>query len=207
MSILKSLHIVVKDANIASGIFEGLFPSFLNVEYSKPSEYVEKYWSAYVKSQINQPSNPNINGKVFEYILATLFIREGLVPFFLSAKVAFVPNVIYDIMFYTEEKGPICISAKTSLRERYKQADLEGIALKYVHRRALSYLVTNNEQEATNVKNKIKKGHVIGIDDVFVAIGTEFDQLILELKKYDFSNPKPVKIIQSNQIVTGVVVP
>lgn len=66
----------------------------------------------------------------------------------MSAKVAFVPNVIYDLMFYTSERGPICISAKTSLRERYKQADLEAIALKYVHRKALSYLVTLQTNEA-----------------------------------------------------------
>ena len=43
-------------------------------------------------------------------------------------------------------------------RERYKQADLEAIALKYVHRKALSYLVTLEANEAKSVKAKIKSG-------------------------------------------------
>ena len=92
---------------------------------------------------------------IFEYILATLFVREGILPLYLSAKVAFVPNVIYDLMLFTSERGPICLSAKTSLRERYKQADLESIALKYVHRKALSFLLTLEENEAKSVKKKL----------------------------------------------------
>ena len=119
------------------------------------------------------------------------------------AKVAFVPNVIYDLMFYTEERGPICISAKTSLRERYKQADLEAIALKYVHRKALCFLLTLEENEAKSVKAKIKTGDVIGLDNVIVATSDEFDNLIKDLKFYQFSEPPTVKVIESNQVITS----
>ena len=143
-----------------------------------------------------------MNGKVFEYVLVTLCIRENILPVYLSAKVAFVPNVVYDIMFYTSERGPICWSVKTSLRERYKQADLESIALKYVHRKALSYLITLDEKEANGVKNKIVSGDVIGLDNVIVATNPEFDELILELKEFVFSEPPTVKVIESNQIIT-----
>jgi hypothetical protein len=143
-----------------------------------------------------------LNGKIFEYILATLFFREEILPLYISAKVAFVPNVIYDLMFYTSERGPICLSAKTSLRERYKQADLEAIALKYVHRKALCYLLTLEEYEATRVKEKINSGGVIGLDDVIIATNPEFDELIASLKKYKFSEPPTVKVIESNQIIT-----
>lgn len=203
MGILKSLNIVAGEDNIASTIFESPFPSFYDVEYNKPSEYVKTYWNAYEEYCKDKPTNPNNNGKVFEYILATLLVREELLPFFLSAKVAFVPNVVYDIMLYTTERGPVCISAKTSLRERYKQADLEGIALKYVHRRSLCYLVTNHEKEANSVRAKIKTGDVIGLDDVIYTISDEFDKMISSLKAYSFENPKPIQIIKSNQIVTG----
>ena len=143
-----------------------------------------------------------MNGKVFEYILATLCVRENILPIYMSAKVAFVPNVIYDLMFYTDERGPICWSVKTSLRERYKQADLEAIALKYVHRKALSYLITLETNEAKRIKHKIKGGDVIGIDDVIVATSDEFNELIQELKDFEFSNPPTVKVIESNQIIT-----
>jgi hypothetical protein len=120
MSILNTLGITIGSNNKADIVFEQLFPSFLEVKYDKPSEYIRIYWEEYQK---HPEKNNNLNGKIFEYILATLFVREDILPLYLSAKVAFVPNVIYDLMLYTAERGPICLSAKTSLRERYKQAD------------------------------------------------------------------------------------
>jgi hypothetical protein len=199
MNQLNKLGITVGINNKAEIVFDSLFPNFMDVKYSTPSEYVSLYWQAYS----NHPEgNNNLNGKIFEYILATLCVREGILPLYLSAKVAFVPNVIYDLMFYTQERGPICISAKTSLRERYKQADLEAIALKYVHRKALSFLVTLEENEAKSVKAKIKSGDVIGLDNVVVATSNDFNDLIKELRSFTFSEPPTVKVIESNQIIT-----
>lgn len=199
MSILNRLGITIGINNKAEIIFDSLFANFLNVKYNHPADYIKIYWEAF---QRHPEGNNNLNGKIFEYILATLFVRENILPLYLSAKVAFVPNVIYDLMFYTDERGPICISAKTSLRERYKQADLEAIALKYVHRKALSYLVTLEENEAKSVKAKIKSGDVIGLDKVVVATSNEFNELMEELRAYNFSEPPTVKVISSNQIVT-----
>jgi hypothetical protein len=198
---LKELGIIAGTDTKAANVFESLFPNsnFMEIGYSTPSEYVRTYWNQYQKSN---DKNSNLNGKVFEYILATLCVREGILPLYLSAKVAFVPNVIYDLMFYTAERGPICWSVKTSLRERYKQADLESIALKYVHRKALSYLITLEEREAGGVKEKIKTGDVIGLDNVIVATEPEFDQLVADLKTFQFAEPPTVKVIESSQVVT-----
>lgn len=199
MGKLNDLSITVGQNSKAETIFDSLFPNFLEVEYSTPSDYIKKYWNAYQK---HPDGNNNLNGKIFEYILATLCVRENILPLYMSAKVAFVPNVIYDLMFYTSERGPVCWSAKTSLRERYKQADLEAIALKYVHRKALSYLITLEENEARSVKEKIKSGDIIGLDNVIVATSAEFDALIVQMKQYEFSEPPTLKVIESNQIIT-----
>lgn len=199
MGKLNELSITIGRDNKAEQVFDSLLPNFLEVEYNKPSEYILKYWAEYSK---HPERNNNLNGKVFEYILATLCVREGILPIYMSAKVAFVPNVIYDLMFYTAERGPICWSVKTSLRERYKQADLEAIALKYVHRKALCYLITLEEREAQSVKAKIKSGDVIGLDNVIVATSEEFNELIAELKEFEFSEPPTIKVIESNQIIT-----
>jgi len=196
---LRELGIIVGATTKAGNVFEQLFPNFMEVEYTTPSDYIRMYWERY---QNLIDTNSNLNGKVFEYILATLCIRENILPLYLNAKVSFVPNVIYDLMFYTAEKGPICWSVKTSLRERYKQADLEAIALKYVHRKALSYLITLDEREARGVREKIKTGDVIGLDKVIVATDPEFDQLVGELKSYRFEEPPTVKVIESKQVIT-----
>ena len=197
---LKKLGIVLGYDTKAASIFDSLHPDFRQIKYGNPSEYVRIYWDLYNKMS---ETNNNLNGKIFEYILATLCVREGILPLYMSAKVAFVPNVIYDLMFYTAERGPICWSVKTSLRERYKQADLEAIALKYVHRKALNYLITLNSAEAKSVKAKIKTGDIIGLDDVIVATAPEFDSMVAELKKFVFAEPPTVKVIESNQMVTA----
>lgn len=195
---LKELGVVIGSETKAGSIFERLFPYFMDFEYEKPSEYITHFWNKY---ESLDERNSNLNGKMFEYILASLCIRENILPLYLSAKVAFVPNVIYDLMFYTKERGPICWSVKTSLRERYKQADLESIALKYVHRKALSYLITLSD-EAISVKEKIKSGDVIGLDNVVIATTPEFDELVATLKTFQFDEPPTVKVIESTQVVT-----
>lgn len=196
---LKKLGIVMGSATQAAAVFEARIPDFWSVPYATPSEYIRFCWSAH---ESHPEKNPNLNGIIFEYILATLCIREGFLPLYLSAKVAFVPNVIYDLMLYSKERGPICLSVKTSLRERYKQADLEAIALKYVHRKSLNYLITLDDVAARAVKAKIKTGDVIGLDDVIVATSSDFDTLVAELKHYCFESPPPVQVIASNQVIT-----
>lgn len=196
---LRKLGIVIGKDTKGQKVFEDLFSDFMLFEYNKPSEYIHSFWTKY---EAYPERSSSLNGKMLEYILASLCIREGILPTYMSAKVAFVPNVIYDIMFYTAERGPICWSVKTSLRERYKQADLESIALKYVHRKALSYLITLNEKEAQGVKDKIISGDVIGLDKVIVATNSEFDELIKELKTFKFEEPPTVKVIESTQVVT-----
>ncbi len=52
------------------------------------SQYVYAYWSKY---QTNCPyKNNNLNGKVFEAIIATELYRKNIRPFYLQAKVTFV---------------------------------------------------------------------------------------------------------------------
>jgi hypothetical protein len=113
-----------------------------------------------------------------------------------------VPNVVYDLLLYSKERGPIAISAKTSLRERYKQADLEGRALKAVHKRALSYLITLDDKEAERVSGKIARGEVLGLDKVITAtVSEEMDGLVEDLKAFEYVEPEPVRPVR------GTVVP
>ena len=206
MGLLQELGIVRGDDTLAGGIFEGLFPSFFEVKYNKPVDYIKIYWDAYIvyrnKSDLNEQQQRGVNGKIFEYILATLLIREDILPIFLSSKVAFVPNISYDLMLYSTDRGPICLSAKTSFRERYKQADLEAIALKYVHRRSLCYLLTLTEKDAKDVNKKQSIGDVIGLDKAIFVLSDDFNDLIDELKKFNLTESPNVNIIESTQIIT-----
>lgn len=191
---------IVRHKSKSTTIFERLMDdnTFLDVEYAKPSEYIVKYWREFKKL----PGSKNgLNGKIFELIIQTLLYRENISPFYIQANVAFVPNVKYDTLLYNKEFVPISLSMKTSLRERYKQADLEAIALKYVHRKAKCILLTVEEKEAKNVKEKIKTGDVIGLDTVVLCTSFEMDDLITELKKVEFTEAGSIEIVTGQIVV------
>ena len=196
---LKKLGVVKSKTKGYQVFNEKICPDFLDNKM-KPSEYVNYCWNTFKTT--SEYTNNSINGAVFELIIASLFIKENIIPLNFQAKVAFVPNCIYDMLVYCKECGPIGISAKTSLRERYKQADLEAIALKYVHRKAENYLLTLDKNEAKGVSDKIKSGDVLGINAVYVANEPEFDDLIEYLKGKELVTPGKVEIVTATTTIT-----
>lgn len=197
MSILLEKGIIKKEGEI-SRLFEGMTPekSFVDVDYRYPHEYVNYYWDKY---QHYPEKNNSIGGGYFEFIIYTLLYKEGILPFYTQAKVAFVPNIEFDTILYSQE-NPICLSLKTSLRERYKQADLEAIALKYVHRKAKSFLLTLDEKEAKTTKSKIPEGLLIGLDDVIDCHTEQLDELLDILKSIKFCESKKIDVIVGNLV-------
>ncbi len=112
-------------------------------------------------------------------------------PFYYQASFERIPNACFDIVFYNL-KAPIVFTIKTSLRERYKQSDLEGLALKQVYRKAKTYLITLSNKEIDGIKRKIKEGSITGIDECFLANEKEFDSLLKRLKEEDFIKAEKV---------------
>ena len=172
--------------------FEG--KSFMDVKYKTPQEYIKKYWTA-----LENANKPTLHGNVFEFIIYTLLFREGIKPFYTQAQVAFVPNVNFDALLYCQS-APVSLSLKTSLRERYKQADLEAIALKYVHRRSKCYLLTMDTKEANAQKSKIISGEIIGLDEIIDCNSDDINILFDNLKKTVFTTSKKIDIVQGNLI-------
>jgi hypothetical protein len=175
-----------------------LQPTLDHFHLDEPNQFINDFWHEYEK---HPARTNNLNGKIFEHAIASLLIRKGIFPFFLQVSLSFVPNCDFDIVLFPEDEGPICLSLKTSLRERYKQADLESMALKQVHRRAKSYLLTLNCHEAELVKRKIEDGQVAALDDVICCFTSEFNDLLDELGAKSFSSPGLVPILKSGQQV------
>ena len=82
----------------------------------------------------------------------------------------FVPLANFDLVVYTEERGPVVLSLKTSIRERYKQAEFEAQAMKDVHRRAKNFLVTMEKDEAVSLLQ-----HEQEWDEIFAGIHQHVD--------------------------------
>lgn len=194
---LKDIGVVSRSTK-SSKIFDDYCWRFYELE-CEPSEYIRLCKEAYDNSSVTK--NNALNGKVFELMISSLCVKENIKPIFLQAAVAFVPNVEYDAILYSSEKFPISLSMKTSLRERYKQADLEAVALKYVHRKAESYLLSLDATEVRDVKNKILSGSVLGINNVLCTTSREFDEFIYNLKERIFIKPEKIDVVTAKNII------
>ena len=203
MSILHQYNITAKNSKSgdAADIFENLFPcDFTQVQYVTPQDYVNKYWSAYKQTN----SNSNMNGHVFEYIIETLLIREGIVPFYTQTVVNLVPGISFDVILYAKDKygrRPYSLSLKTSCRERWKQADLEGEALKNVHRRAVCYLLTMSTSEVPSIRKKIVAGEVFALDKIIDCSTTDINDLIAELKSITLYSNEKIDVIRYGRLI------
>jgi hypothetical protein len=181
-------------------IIKDLIPDILGEESLSPSAFIQKYWQLY---KDNYADNANINGAIFEELITLTLIRQEIFPFYLQAEVTFIPNVRYDLIIYTNELGPLSLSAKTSLRERYKQADLESLVLKYVHRRAKAYLLTLDEAAATALMRNRDKNTLMGLDDIILASSPAYDLLIEEISGLEVISAPTLPAVVSNQVIAG----
>ena len=204
MSMLARAGIVGENTKTYDVFNRYISPNFLSIPKMSPSNYVSYCWNQYktnyVQTEGKQPDN-SLNGNIFEAIIATVLFREKLKPFYLQASVTYVPNAAFDILLCTSDNKIITLSLKTSFRERYKQADLEGMALRNVHRTAQNYLITMNAAEAENVKRKIGNQEVMFINGVIVADQDEFDDFIAFLKQNKYKKPGRVPVISSDIII------
>ena len=169
------------------------------------SEFVKTGYNWYrYHYNTSASSQRGTNGKVFEGLILTALHQAGIYPAYYQATVAHIPNVVYDILLY-HPRRPAILSCKVSLRERWKQADLEGSALRQVYRGAYSVLLTLNANEGQRVQRQIENQDVLGLDECVViqGQGDRFDALIQRLQGMRFVHASPVipvegRIMQSS---------
>ena len=169
--------------------------------YESPHLFVREVWALY-RELPKKTRNPSNNGRVFEYILCETLAREGILPFYYQTRFSLVPNADFDIVCY-DPRRPVVLSAKVSLRERYKQADLEGMILRQVYRSAESYLITLSAGESQTVQRKIAGGEVAGLARCVLADSPDYDALLAELKTRTFSLSEAIEPLESGIAVMG----
>lgn len=160
-------------------IYQNLFQKH-NLEtrtYNRPQDYVGDLWNIFETYASSRSLNNNVPGSALEVIVGFLLDREGIqiermdesVPNVKFAKPDFliVSNGIY-----------IVLSLKTSLRERWKQADWEAIRIKKNYPLTKNYLIVNSKQDADSMKSKIPH---LDLEDCLYVRSSTFDMLIRSL--------------------------
>ena len=148
----------------------------------------------------SSPGMRATNGAVFECLILEALLAEDVSPAYYQASVEHVPNVVFDIFLY-HRKTPVVLSCKTSLRERWKQAHVEGIVLKQVYGGATSVLLTLSN-EGYGVQEKIRALEVHGLDAcIVIAPGrSEFDTLLERLRDYAVTTAEPVLPVEGRVV-------
>lgn len=156
-----------------------------------PSEFIKIYWGYYQK---NYKSNNSVNGTVFENLIIISLAREGIKNIYYQTQLSFVPSAKFDVFLYHEET-PMALSIKTSLRERWKQADLEAAALKQVHKEAESYVITL-DRVAVNTRRRLDRTYA-GLNGFIIADNVEYDKFVYYLKTKQYVQSGAVPIIKT----------
>lgn len=173
-------------------IIKELFDKYPIDTSFKPSEIIDFYWGKYKEEY---PTNNSINGLIFENLLVVALLREGFSPLYVQAQLSYVPSAIFDVLLY-HPLNTYALSAKTTLRERWKQADLEAMALKNVHKNAKSYVLTLSHPEVA-ARRRLDTSYS-GLDGFVLADTSELDDLIEEMKGIEFTESDKVEVVTSS---------
>ena len=148
--------------------------------YKSASLYNDKIWKL-IDPVIKDNSS---RGSAFEFLIAFTLLRENISPFYYQVEFNNIAWAEFDILIMTREIGPIVFSCKTSLRERWKQAEFEAQLLKREFKNSRSFLLTMDPSEST-VANKIRNGPKSGLEKVMRSNQPAFDRIIQEIKSYE----------------------
>ena len=170
-------------------------PTLDHFPYRSPSLYNDKIWKI-LDTEIRDNSS---RGSAFEFLIAFTLLRENISPFYYQVEFSNIAWAEFDILIYTEEIGPIVFSCKTSLRERWKQAELEAQLLRRDFPNSRSFLITMDPSESS-VANKIKNGPKSGLEKVMRSNQPVFNRIIEEIKSYTVIKA-PVGIFSKSTLV------
>lgn len=162
----------------------------------KPYETFASIWRAYQK--LGTRSN-NQNGRMFEYAVCETLVQHNVGKMYYQCKLWSMPNDIIDICGWSREGFPVIISCKTSIRERWKQAEMEGRILKGIFPKAASFIVMSDKDEAAKLKERIENREAIGLDRVYVAHKSEFDELIKYLQRILLVKTKAIMPLEGTE--------
>jgi hypothetical protein len=170
----------------------------LNFKVEAYSDWILTKWT---EINLGESLDNNTRGSVFETLIGICLLHAGITPFFRQAEVTYVNNARFDFLLWEDGWNPIALSIKTSLRERYKQAELEAGALKNVHQKSKNYLITLSSREVAARRQKLNSSREYSKLDGYVLVdndSADLDELILFLSSKKFSSPEPVNPMANN---------
>ncbi len=142
----------------------------------------------------------SMRGRWFEWATLIALRERKLTPAYWQAEFAAVPHNFNDVLLWSKEHGPVIISCKTSLRERYKQADLEAVTLRQYYPNAKFFLLTldTDKRHVASIRKKIAGKELLALQAVYDE--TDADELFSLLKTLTLMEA-PEKVLHSGKAI------
>ena len=177
--------------------FEVLFDKNL-----KPSEMVrEIYLNRFEKIFKTKKNVNSLRGSAFENLILAIFLINEIKPIYEQCTLQFVPNVRFDFILFENPTKPTIISLKTSLRERYKQVELEAYYCKQVYKQTKCIFISLDSEGVRAAEVKKKLFEVLYIDEFVVATDNQFDLLVKKLKNYDYHRSGTFNVVNTGSLI------
>ncbi len=142
----------------------------------------------------------SMGGSWLEWATLVALKQQGLTPAYWQTEFVSVPNNFNDVTLWSKEFGPVIISCKTSLRERYKQADLEAVALRQHFPTGKFFLLTldADKKHLARTRKKITDEELLALHAIYAEDNA--DELFAFLKMLTLTDP-PKGALKSAKIV------
>ena len=169
----------------------------------KLSEVVrELYLNRFEKILGNKSNVNSLRGSSFENLILAIFLKNQIKPIYEQCTLQFVPNVRFDFVLFENQMKPLIISLKTSLRERYKQVELEAYYCKQVYKQSECIFISLDSEGVRAAEVKKNLFEVLYIDEFIIATDNKFDLLIKRFKNNDYQKAGTFNLVKSGSLVT-----
>lgn len=139
-----------------------------------PSYPYSRFMSAFWEEANSQGQT---SGALFELLVACCFYDARVGTFYRHATLQDSPKVESDLLVWTREGTPWCIQMTSTLRERYKLADLQAFRVKASYHNAAFFLLTMDQFDTSKRSRKDFES----LDELVYCGSAAFDFLIEKL--------------------------
>jgi hypothetical protein len=185
----QSLCVNITKQIIQPSLFQKPFNEYMMQNHYLLNEYLND-------NKHNSQSQKVIRGKINEYLILLYLNNKGISYLYPQSNLFFISDIKFDLVLFTKNKRIIAFNFKTCLRDRYKQAMVEGQQLKKLDTRFEFYLLTNNGTESQRLNNKIDQGKVQGINQVINLFSISANFFLQSLLNKEFIPFSSINIIK-----------
>lgn len=170
--------------------FEALYKEQLYDKFLSGSEVFNMIWE-------QRSWQDKVSRKFFEELITEILTLSGLSPVLKNVVFTFLPNIVFSVVVYTEEIGPIVFYIEDRITPECKYLDFQSYFLRQTIRKSRSYLITLDSVRAKEWNKKISAGNLIGLDRVVNARSKDFDHLLFSLRELTYVTSVKVDLIKS----------